>query len=390
MDFVTQATGLVCLAYHGGMKNTERAETQQKWTDGSCKIAVATVAFGMGIDLPHVRYVIHWTIAKSLEGFYQESGRGGRDGKPSLSILYYSKDDAGLFAFLVKKNAENAANKKGKQRGNASQISDHSLVELEGMVDYCTKPVCKRKFVLDHFGERNDASTYCNKTCDFCIDPKKVARDIQAADCMSAVANSQRLMHAGTKMRHQVKKFHHNPLEDEENFEGDDGFDDFFGRDEGQLGITDSAGGYELDPAPKLKGGGFVKASSVLDKYEKKECQEGKSGGFVNFKTKTFNEPVEEDPDAKKVRANIPEHLRKNAPDPLAAFNKKAADEKASGLKSSKAYASESERLKAEMAELQKQREAAKAVLMSRLSTKDSSKSTLQAPPPLSFKNRRY
>lgn len=59
----------------------------------------------MGIDLPHVRYVCHWTMAKSLEGFYQESGRGGRDGKQSLSILYYSKDDASKFAFLVKKNA---------------------------------------------------------------------------------------------------------------------------------------------------------------------------------------------------------------------------------------------------------------------------------------------
>ena len=101
---ISKATGLVCLSYHAGLKDAERDATQRKWTEGTCKVAVATVAFGMGIDLPHVRYVIHWTMAKSLDGFYQESGRGGRDGKQAASICYYSKDDADKFAFLVKIN----------------------------------------------------------------------------------------------------------------------------------------------------------------------------------------------------------------------------------------------------------------------------------------------
>ena len=94
-------TGLVCAPYHAGLKDSTREETQQKWTDGSIHIAVATVAFGMGIDLAHVRYVIHWTMAKSLEGFYQESGRAGRDGKPSLSALYYSKVSQQLLKGLL-------------------------------------------------------------------------------------------------------------------------------------------------------------------------------------------------------------------------------------------------------------------------------------------------
>jgi superfamily II DNA helicase RecQ len=65
-------TGFMTAPYHAGLKDSDREETQQKWTDGIIRICVATVAFGMGIDLAHVRYVIHWTMAKSLDGFYQE------------------------------------------------------------------------------------------------------------------------------------------------------------------------------------------------------------------------------------------------------------------------------------------------------------------------------
>eukprot|EP00551_Chaetoceros_affinis_P012543 CAMPEP_0203681344 /NCGR_PEP_ID=MMETSP0090-20130426/42462_1 /ASSEMBLY_ACC=CAM_ASM_001088 /TAXON_ID=426623 /ORGANISM="Chaetoceros affinis, Strain CCMP159" /LENGTH=148 /DNA_ID=CAMNT_0050549795 /DNA_START=179 /DNA_END=622 /DNA_ORIENTATION=+ len=72
--------GITAAPYHAGLKDKERKEIQQKWTDGHVKVAVATVAFGMGIDLAHVRYVIHWSMSKSVEGFYQESGRAGRDG----------------------------------------------------------------------------------------------------------------------------------------------------------------------------------------------------------------------------------------------------------------------------------------------------------------------
>lgn len=377
---ISKATGLVCLSYHAGLKDAEREATQRKWTEGTCSVAVATVAFGMGIDLPHVRYVIHWTMAKSLDGFYQESGRGGRDGKQASSICYYSKDDADKFAFLVKINAEKAAKKKGNQHAIASRQIDHSLVELEGMVSYCIKPTCKRKHVLGHFGENIDVTNVvCNKTCDYCIDPKKVKRDIQASECMSAVVNSHRLLHAGKNKQHKGQKFHHNPLADEESLE-DDGSDDFLGGDDGLLGITDCAGADELPSNPMPKGG-FMKASSVLGKYDKMECEKGKANGFVTFKTRIFDEPTQEDIDSKKQRAvNIPQHLRKNLPDPFAA--KQAAGKKAE-LKSSSAHASTSDRLKKELEELEKQKGAALAILSSR----GGSSKNLPTPS-LSFKKR--
>jgi hypothetical protein len=129
---------------------------------------------------------------------------------------------------------------------------------------------------------------------------------------------------------------------------------------------------------------GFAKASSVLSKYETLECQEGKKGGFVKYKQKTLDNPREDDSDTKVYRAvTIPEHLRSSMPDPLAAHTKKSSSSLSAVGGSSSSYASESDRLKAELEELRRQRETALSNLPSR-----SSSQTLPTPS-LSFKKWR-
>ena len=328
-------------------------------------------------------------MAKSLEGFYQESGRAGRDGLPACSILYYSKDDASKFSFLVKLNAERIAKKIGKMDSFTHQQQDHSLVELEGMVNYCIKPMCKRKYVLAHFGENTDASFVCRKGCDFCLDPAKVERDIQASECMASAVNSTRLMHARRKdNQFGEKKFHHNALDDGESVVDDDeSYDDFLGYDDELLGVTDNAGEDESVPEPARKMQGFAKASSMLRKYATLEYQEGKKGGFVNFKRRTFDQSTMEDIDGKKYRAvSIPNHLRVGMPDPLAAHNATSRRLDDAFRTTDSSDVSESDRLQAELEEIQKK----KAETLAKMggSLKLASRKVLYTPS-LSFKEQR-
>lgn len=135
--------GIKAAPYHAGLKDQDRKRIQQDWTDGVINVAIATVAFGMGIDLAHVRYVLHWSMSKTVEGFYQESGRAGRDGLRSKSILYYSKDDASKFAFLIRKNFE-----RNQAQGRKSNTDDHSLDALNKMVEFCTLSCCRYAYSI--------------------------------------------------------------------------------------------------------------------------------------------------------------------------------------------------------------------------------------------------
>ena len=154
---VLRANEIRAAAYHAGMESAVRSQTQDDFIMERVDVIVATIAFGMGIDKPDVRYVIHYDIPKSLEGYYQETGRGGRDGGEGRCIAFYSnKDLQKLEKFL---------------EGKPIAEQDIGKQLLQETTAYCESSVCRRKLLLHYFGEKYEKDNCGN--CDNCLNPKK-------------------------------------------------------------------------------------------------------------------------------------------------------------------------------------------------------------------------
>jgi ATP-dependent DNA helicase RecQ len=148
-------SGISAVPYHAGLTPQTRARNQERFVRDEVQVVCATIAFGMGIDKPNVRYVVHYDVPKNLEGYYQETGRAGRDGLPSDCVLFYNGGDAAKQRHFIRQIPDDA------ERARADRL-------LAQMLDYASTSTCRRAHVLRYFGE--DAPAQCGN-CDNCLNP---------------------------------------------------------------------------------------------------------------------------------------------------------------------------------------------------------------------------
>ena len=196
--------GISAAAYHAGLAAETRKDVQERFLRDDVSIVVATVAFGMGIDKPNVRFVVHYDMPRHLEGYYQETGRGGRDGLPAEALLLFGTQDAAMARYQMEQG----------QNENQKRVEMH---KLNAMVGFAESQSCRRRVLLGYLGENLEED--CGN-CDVCLDPPERFDGTEAArkvlSCVYRVRQSFGMKHVVDVLRgadnERIRKFGHEHL----------------------------------------------------------------------------------------------------------------------------------------------------------------------------------